>query len=89
MASSTGDGTVGGDRKRGRDAGGVERAAFERALRRLGANRRLRHGVIGDPRAGDPAAGERQLGGDRKHRDAFGMDAGDFREAERRAPPAA
>ena len=37
------------------------------------------HGVIGDPRAVDPAARERQLGGDRKHRDALGVDAGDFR----------
>src|ERR1700691_1277492 len=44
---------VGGDRERGSDSGGVERAAFEGALRGLGPHRRRRHAPIGDAGTGN------------------------------------
>ena len=49
-------GAVGGHSESRRDTGGVERAAFERPLRRLSAQRRLTHRAVSDPRAGDAAA---------------------------------
>ena len=78
-----GRGAFGRDRDRRRDAGLIERAAFQRALDRLGADRRRRHRAIGDARARDAPAVQRQMRGDREHRDALRLHARHLAEAER------
>ena len=56
--------------------------ALERALDRLGAQRRGRHRAIGDPRAADPSAVRRQVRGDRQHRDALRLHPRDLAKAK-------
>ncbi len=88
MASSAGDVPSAATASAGCDSGSIERTAFERAFGRFGTHRRRRHSAVGDAGAGNAAAGDRNLGGDRKDRNAFGMDAGDLGkpEAVRRRP---
>ena len=57
--------------------------AFERALDRLRPHRRRRHRAIGDARARDAPAVQRQVRGDREHRNAFRLHARHLAEAER------
>src|ERR1700730_18057006 len=84
-----GDGVVGRRRavmrhgESRRDAGGVERAAFECALSGPGAYRRGAHRAISNACAADAAARKRQLRGDGEDRNALRMHAGDFDKAER------
>ena len=76
-------GSFGYGRDRGGDARRVERASFERALGRLGANRRRRHRAERDAHADGAAAARRQMRSERDHGAALRLDARNLAIAKR------